>query len=308
MSATVVYVHGNGNKVRADLLKQEWDTALFGPGSGARSVMAYWAPIRYPAPLPDVAFDEAELVPASPLETAAPLVEPPEDFVAAVLREVAPSLGSPFEAAAQAGAPAEAAGLEEWLRRATYEADALAEGESAEAPAATPLEALPLPAVLRKAAFRALVKLTFKDVYAYFFGGSGEAMRAVVRAALRSAPGPVVVIGHSLGSIIAYDVLREDASRDLDVPLFLTIGSPLAVTEIQDHVRRPLEVPAPVAAWRNVCDARDFVALDKTIRPEYAPPDKCTDFLVINNSANHHGAREYLRTIPVREPVRALAG
>jgi hypothetical protein len=27
---TVVYVHGNGNKVRRELLKQQWDKALFG--------------------------------------------------------------------------------------------------------------------------------------------------------------------------------------------------------------------------------------------------------------------------------------
>jgi hypothetical protein len=129
--------------------------------------------------------------------------------------------------------------------------------------------------VLRKAAFRALVKVTFKDVYAYFFDGFGERMRAVTHAALRDITGPVVVLGHSLGSIIAYDVLRDPASRALDVPLFLTVGSPLAVTEVQDLVVRPLEVPSAVAAWRNASDARDVVALDHTIRPEYSPADKC---------------------------------
>lgn len=35
-----------------------------------------------------------------------------------------------------------------------------------------------------------------------------------------------------LGSIIAYDVLRDPASRALDVPMLLTVGSPLAVTEV----------------------------------------------------------------------------
>ncbi|MER6312082.1 hypothetical protein ABT180_39640, partial [Streptomyces sp. NPDC001657] len=53
MRPSVVYVHGNGNKVRSDLLKSQWDTALFGRDMGAASRMAYWAPVRYPAPLPD---------------------------------------------------------------------------------------------------------------------------------------------------------------------------------------------------------------------------------------------------------------
>ena len=51
--ATIVYVHGNGNKVRKELLKSLWDKALFGTDLGAASRMAYWAPLRYPAPLPD---------------------------------------------------------------------------------------------------------------------------------------------------------------------------------------------------------------------------------------------------------------
>ena len=57
MDATVVYVHGNGNKVREDLLKAQWDEALFGRLMCDRTRMAYWRPLRYPAPLPDPAFD-----------------------------------------------------------------------------------------------------------------------------------------------------------------------------------------------------------------------------------------------------------
>ena len=130
-----------------------------------------------------------------------------------------------------------------------------------------------------------------------------EPMRAVLRGVLDSIEGPVVVLAHSLGTIIAHDVLREGAR---EVPLFLTVGSPLGVQEVQDLIVRPLEVPAGVVAWRNVSDWRDVVALDHTLRPAYAPPDRCTDFMVTNDSANHHGIREYLRTVPVREPVLEL--
>ena len=56
----VVYVHGNGNKVREELLKRQWDQALFGRDAGEGSRMAYWAPLLHPEPLPDPEFDEIE--------------------------------------------------------------------------------------------------------------------------------------------------------------------------------------------------------------------------------------------------------
>ena len=76
--------------------------------------------------------------------------------------------------------------------------------------------------------------------------------------------------------------------------------------EVQDLVARPLLVPAGVRQWRNVADGWDLVALDKTLRPEYAPADLVTDFLVDNASANHHGGVEYLASAPVKSAVAAL--
>jgi hypothetical protein len=309
MGSTIVYVHGNGNKVREDLLKRQWDEALFGQDMSTSSRMAYWAPLRYPQPLADPAFDEVEQLPTSPLEAAPPpAAEPPEAFIAqAVLeaqKQTAPAAAPERAVVAETAAGAEA--LEAWLRGMTYAADALAEGENAAPPPTSPFEALPFPRPLRAIAFRELVKRTFKDVYAYFFGGFGQPMRQVVRDALGDIDGPVVVVGHSLGTIIAYDVLREQSSRALDVPLLVTVGSPLGVTEVQDLVERPLEVPAAVAVWRNASDARDLVAMDHTIRPEYVPTERCTDFYVINDSGNHHGIREYLRAVPVRQPILEL--
>jgi hypothetical protein len=308
MTLTTVYVHGNGNKIAPAALKLVWDEALFGRDMGADTRMAYWAPLRYPEPLPAEGglLDEIEQIPDGAFEAVAQEPESPEAFVAAILAEVAPSQPSAFEDRAS-GDPG-AAVLEDWLRRMTYAADALAEGESAQPPPASPFEALPLPRKMRIAAFRALVKRTFKDVHAYFFGGLKDAIGEVLRDELRDLDGPSVVVGHSLGSIIAYDVLREPAFADLDLELFMTVGSPLGITEVQDLVTRPLEVPAAAAAWRNVCDGFDIVALDKTLRSEYSPTALVTDFLVRNTSANHHGIREYLCSAPVRDPIRELAG
>src|SRR4051812_24264406 len=173
MQPTVVYVHGNGNKPPADALKQTWDKALFGRPIGNRSRMAYWADLRYPAPLPDPEADELETVPA---EEGVPDEElrPAELIVEAVMEAHAETL---VESPAPAGGvPADdgvpGAALDPWLREMAYVAHAVVRGEAESAD-----EALPLPRAARVAIFRALVKRTFADVYAYFFGGSGDAMR-----------------------------------------------------------------------------------------------------------------------------------
>ncbi len=303
MAPTTVYVHGNGNKPPEAVLKRQWDAALFGRDMGTASRMAYWAPLRYPQPLPESAPDPAEQLPPAPAAPGPEDVADPEAFIAEVIGQARAEAG---RGPSPEAAPADDR-LDAWLRDMVYTADALAEGEAA-APGTSTAEALPLPRPLRIAAFRELVRRAFEDVYAYFFGGLMEPMRKVVRDALTGLDGPVVVLGHSLGTIVAYDVLREPDSSALTLPLFVTIGSPLAVTEVQDLVVQPLQVPAAAAAWLNVSDARDLVALDHTVRPEYEPVDRCTDLLVVNDSTSHHGAVEYLQTGPVREAVGEVVG
>jgi hypothetical protein len=281
----VVYVHGNGNKVRANLLKRQWDQALFGRDAGVGSRMAYWAPLLHPKPLPDPELDEIEMVgPVAP--------ETPETL-----------LSDPVRAAGDIPGGA----LDSYARAMAYTAEAVVEGEQRQAQADGEVmpEVLPLPRALRVRAFEQLVSVTFKDVHAYFFGDYAEQMRAVLRETMADLEEPFVIVAHSLGTIIAYDVLREEASSGFEIPLFVTVGSPLGVREIQDLVKNPLQVPAGVGAWLNASDARDVVALDHTLRPEYRPPDRVIDLMVVNSSPNHHGIRDYLAAGAVRDPVMA---
>ncbi|WP_406277067.1 hypothetical protein OHT93_34280 [Streptomyces sp. NBC_00191] len=309
MQPRLIYVHGNGNKVRPELLKSQWDTALFGRDMGDSSRMAYWASLRYDKPLPDHRPDPLQGGPVDgvPLETegrAAPVeFEAPEEFVARTLDEAR------FDASGIA--PESAPGtdqvkcaLSEWLLEMTYLGDTLAETEETGQGTQLPLEALPLPRAARKAVFRQLVKHTYHDVHAYFFGGAGPAIRDVVKEALEGLDGaPLAVVGHSLGSIVAYEVLADE---EREVELFVTLGSPLAITEVQDHLAKPPAVPSGVRAWRNASDLRDLVALDHTLRPEYAPVEKVTDLLVTNDSKNHHGISEYLGNPQIREPFQRM--
>ncbi len=96
----------------------------------------------------------------------------------------------------------------------------------------------------------------------------------------------------------------------MDVPLFVTIGSPLGITEVQDQVKRltgqrSLAVPACVREWVNVADPLDPVALDKDLqrrvhavvahpqRPAWQP----------GQSAPSPLRHRYLRTPPVHNAV-----
>lgn len=105
-----------------------------------------------------------------------------------------------------------------------------------------------------------VAKLWFDDVSA-FTESSAARGRTLGRVVLGDIPtdGRVILIGHSLGSVVALACLTRLPEK-VDVPLFLTIGSPLPLvlfaksmrTESRDHFpyRR-------VGCWVNVYGTRD---------------------------------------------------
>lgn len=85
------------------------------------------------------------------------------------------------------------------------------------------------------------------------------AVDKIVRPSLLD--GPTVIVAHSLGSVIAYRLLRQIETR-ANVPLLVTLGSPLGICTIKEHLSPPsLAVPPAVEAWLNATDERDCVAL-----------------------------------------------
>ena len=75
---------------------------------------------------------------------------------------------------------------------------------------------------------------------------------------LAAGGGPFIIIAHSQGSMIAYDVLRRIKPPQFEIPLFITIGSPLGLQEVQDALRKwtggTLPFPPCVERWLNVAD------------------------------------------------------
>jgi hypothetical protein len=134
-----------------------------------------------------------------------------------------------------------------------------------------------------------------RDVYLYLkFDEVRDKLNGIVAAAL--APGErTVVVGHSLGSVVAYDTLRKE-SRKLDVPLYLTVGSPLGVELIRTSLS-PIRFPKPtVKSWLNAYDKRDVVALYPLDRSNFdVSPDDIEDYgKVSNRTDNRHGIVGYL--------------
>ena len=104
---------------------------------------------------------------------------------------------------------------------------------------------------------------------------------------------PTVVVGHSLGSVVAYNVLRTD-KRSLRIPLYLSVGSPLGIRAIRDQFR-PLRFPTPVREWYNAFDERDVVALFPLDRTNFAVVPEILNYgLVKNKTENRHGIVGYL--------------
>ena len=88
-----------------------------------------------------------------------------------------------------------------------------------------------------------------------------------------------MLIAHSMGSIIAYDVLR-DLGRELtgmQVDHLVTIGSPLGMPYVLYKIRQEnasIRTPSIVRRWTNLADRRDPIAVDVHLADEFEPNDR----------------------------------
>ena len=288
---TIVYVHGIGNKPEASVLKCQWDTALFGAPMGDRTRMSYWVNReRYPAPEAGTCASRDDLAGEGEALGIRALGEG-EDAGPALTREQQKSFES----------------LEARLRGAL--------GEGRPGPRT---KVLPLPEGMRRWTTKLLTRLFLKDVRDFLYvKGERSRMEFAVRERLDGLGGPFIVIGHSQGSMVAYEVLRKLAKRECDVRLFVTLGSPLGLQEVQDELGKwgPLAVPECVDRWINFAERLDPVALDADLEGDFAANAsgvkvEDTGRLKLNPEwkSNPHSATGYLRIPEVRDEVRGTAG
>jgi hypothetical protein len=107
-----------------------------------------------------------------------------------------------------------------------------------------------------------------------------------------------VLVGHSLGSVIAYEVLASGACGH--VKRFISLGSPLGIPNLVFDRLDPAPRdgrgawPGGLRVWINVSDIGDAVALEKRLAQRFR--GDVVDVLV-DNGAKAHDVRPYLTAV-----------
>ncbi|MCW8096894.1 alpha/beta hydrolase family protein [Streptomyces tauricus] len=125
---------------------------------------------------------------------------------------------------------------------------------------------------------------------------SDAEVKARVDAAVDAAVTPecAVLIGHSLGSVVAFEYVRRHPG--LRLPLLVTLGSPLGlnlVRRLMPNVSYGVSfgIPPTVRAWVNVRDPRDPVASAGPLGQWWPGVD---DVPPVDNGRDAHSATAYL--------------
>ncbi len=180
-----------------------------------------------------------------------------------------------------------------------------------------------------------IIRKKFHDLYVYFqdfkFGRSRErpspkdAIRQELgRLLLKHRRDDILLIAHSMGSIIAYDVLSQ-VVPEVKIHTFVTLGSPLGLPVVMKRflqaqgleTRGKVQVPTPeniVHAWFNFSDLDDRVAINYNLSDDYRPNSRGVgpvDAIVHNNYQNNgtrnpHAVYGYLRAPEVAQVIHAF--
>jgi len=149
-----------------------------------------------------------------------------------------------------------------------------------------------------------------------------EAIREKLASILRIHKNDqILLIAHSMGSIIAYDVLTKIVP-DITIDTFVTCGSPLGIPVIMNKIKaeqrdpdKPLRVPENITRqWYNLSDLRDRVAINYNLADDF--PANTAGMTIIDKQVqntyqyagekNPHKSYGYLRTPEMSEIVYAF--
>lgn len=177
------------------------------------------------------------------------------------------------------------------------------------------------------------MRLTMREARRYLLNRRGLAtqVRTMLKEPLQEAwrnGECVLLIGHSMGSVIAYDTLWElshDDQHSGRVDLFMTLGSPLGTRFINKRIRGRSShgrrrYPTNIRRWENFSARAEMTALHPELRPFFGEMleldvlESLTDYVDLYNhfhgdlGLNVHKSYGYLAHPAVAERLVAWLG
>ncbi len=126
------------------------------------------------------------------------------------------------------------------------------------------------------------IRLTMGEAYRYLSDRDGVATAirnqlAAVLAAAWQRGERIILIGHSLGSVIAYDTLWQlthERAEQCRIDMFVTMGSPLATRFIRRHLKGAKKsgvdrYPHNIRRWVNFSARGEMTAIHPTLEPTF---------------------------------------
>jgi hypothetical protein len=201
------------------------------------------------------------------------------------------AIGAPLYTAADVADGFEAELLEAWWAAAAF-SDSNVPGPDSRSKLRTPSMVHRALNALSQSRFFAgltehLIIGFIKQVHLYL---TDDRIRGEIQARVQEVvgAGTSVLVGHSLGSVVAYEAACAHPGWDLAL---VTLGCPLGIRNLVfERIRPPAEhgrgkFPAGAATWTNIADDGDIVALVKRLAPLFG--DQVRDLLVHNGSKAH---------------------
>lgn len=286
----VLFVHGLANKPPPRQLRRIWLDALRTPvpgdggfdlgASGISDTFIYWADLFYDTPLPATDYENVS------------------DELSKSLQSINGSNPS-----------------NSWVD-AMNQRYALADTESPAPPTRKGLpefERIPIPGSLKKA----IMAEYLRETHDYLFNVNGvrDTIRARIMDGLHACrdEDQRIVVGHSQGTFMAYDVMTAVADCP-PIDGFMTIGSPLGIDEVQDHLVWSREEGFPdtlQGEWVNMFDSFDLISRpDPCLANDFKKNGKAVivDIQEENWGFWRHSATKYLKGPILRTQLRRLCG
>jgi hypothetical protein len=145
-----------------------------------------------------------------------------------------------------------------------------------------------------------IIKAHIKDV-AVYLTKARDPVLAAIKAEIPAGV-PIVLVSHSLGTVVARDLLSDANVRER-TKLWVTAGSPLGLEAVQRNLLTKGTVN-PGVPWMTCWDVNDVVAIGHPLRPTWKDP---LQEIEVENADAPHSIERYLGHPEVARVIGAAA-